>query len=1006
MAQRQWRPGERVSSDDGAPRPPLPDLPCLPAMRGYGRLREGLDALGFLHVADVLRPPTAARHASFGSLPQAETDRGFRVLDGLWFTGRGNLWQRVDLDYVQKVRTDWLASGDTRAAGAAGIVDTLVAYVRHEPMGLRRLLLWQLGCLLRDGADGPTEEAAVALGVHRDEARPLASAVAAAFPAAGTARAAAERLGDIWPGGRLRETERLVTQVHDTGRDPALTQLLQSLHARATEVAHLTAEATRLSATGSARAAAPAWLRAARRAADDPAIEAELLSAAAAAGPTATSAHLEVTLDARTVTLTWPAARSRAGGVTYRVLRFPDGAPGDATELSANGSTGSGQAGGATASADAARPGGAGPEDAVGAPGGERAAVAVDAAVPAGALNAPGSSDAPGVAPGTAGAAHPGGAEPEDAAGPTGGERAAVAVDAAVPAGALNAPGSSDAPGVAPGTAGAAHPGGAEPEDAAGPTGGERAAVAVDAAVPAGALNAPGSSDAPGVAPGTAGAAHPGGAEPEDAAGPTGGERAAAAADATGTAGAVTPERVDGHVGAGAAHPGGVEPEDAAGPTGGECTAVVMDAAGTAGALNAAGGSDGMDAAGTEGGAGPEDAAGPTGGVRAAVVMDAAGTAGAVTPERADGLVGTDTDSAGGVGAEGRVLSRTDVDAPVGRPLRYAVVPVRRGVIAGVPLVGAPIVIAPDVGGVAVTLVPEGVRLRWGRPDASCSELSVQRRAVGGPAVSVACGRDGVLDVPLDPGEYTYEVRCGYPGPGGQTVWSPGVRVGARAEEWPGQVEDLAARFVGDGGRVALTWRPPERGLSTVLPWRSVPVGPGTDVSARAGLTVPEAPAGAEPSVEVAVPERARLRMTSVSMLGERKVTGPDVVVEHPGQVRDLTVHRVTPDRATVRFEWPEPAVLVVVTWEGGGRREERRVARSRYLADQQVSFGVTRDAYRVTVAALPRPDALAVPADAAVVDLPEVPAPPRLFLPAWPARSPSPHGWRTRWRRWWPLRR
>lgn len=725
MAQRQWRPGERVSSDEGAPRPPLPDLPCLPAMRGYGRLCEGLDAFGFRHVADALRAPAAARHASFGSLPQAETDRGFRVLDGLWFTGRGNLWQRVDLDYVQKVRADWLASGDARANGAAGVVDTLEAYVRQEPMGLRRLLLWQLGCLLRDGSDGPTEEAAVALGVHRDEARHLAAAVAAGFPAAGAARQAAERLGDLWPGSRLRETERLVAQVHDTGRDPALTRLLESLHARSTEVARLTAGATRLTAGGSARAAASAWLGAARRAGDNAGIEAALLSAAAHSADTGqadTGARLDATVHERTVTLTWPPARSRASGVTYRLLRFPDGSPGVATEL---------------------------------------------------------------------------------------------------------------------------------------------------------------------------------------------GEGAAA---------------------------------------------------------------------------------------------DAAGTADAVTPESADALVGAGADSATGAGSADRPLRRTDADVPVGHPLRYAVVPVRRGLIAAVPLVSAPVVIAPDVAGVTVTPVPDGVRLRWIAPDPACTAVSAHRIAGGAPAVSVTCGRDGLLDVPLAPGDYTYEVRCGYPGPGEQSVWSPGVRVGARAEEWPGQVEDLTARFVGDGGRVALTWRPPGRGRSTVLPWRSVPLGPGADVSGRAGLTVPESPAGPEPSVEVAVPERSRLRMTSVSVLGERTVTGPDVVVERLGVVRDLTAHRITADRAAVRFEWPEPAVLVVVTWEGGGRREERRVARSRYLADQRVSFDVTPDAYRFTVAALPRPDALAVPADAAVVDLPEVPAPPRLLLPALSGWSPSSFGRRARRRRWWPF--
>jgi hypothetical protein len=693
----QWRPGQRAAWDDSgdepAPRPPLPDLPCFPAMHGYTKLREKLDALNFRHVADALRAPAAARNTAFGSLPRPDSDEGFRVLDGLWFRGRGIRWARVDEEYVRRARDGWLASPDPRAAGAAAVADTLQAYLRHDPMGLRRLLLWQLGCLLRDDPAGPTEETAAALGVHRDEAGYVAAAVALGFPDAGPARRAAEHLGDVWPDKRLQRAERTAARVPDTGRDPVLTHLLAELRAQRAEVHRLIDAAARLEAGGSVRAAVKARFAATRRAVDDPTLEAGLLAAAARlndATGSPTGPRLDLLLEERAVHLAWPPPRPTTSPVTFRLLRFPAGTPWDATELTA-----------------------------------------------------------------------------------------------------------------------------------------------------------------------------PAEAEP-----------------------GVPSRHVDG-------------------------------------------------------------------------------------------------------------------DAPVGRALRYAVVPLRQGVIAGVPLVSEAVVVVPDVAGVGASVVPEGVRLRW-RVDSACVAVSVERTGDGGWPERVPCERDGLLDVPLAAGDYSYAIRCGYPGPGGETVWSEGVRVGVTAAEWPGQVEDLTARLVGGGERVALTWRPPARGGSTALAWPSGPVRPGTDVSRRTDLTVPDGPAEPEPFLEVAVPERSRLRMTTVSALGDRALTGPAVVVERPGTVRDLTVHRIDADRAAVRFEWPEPAVLALVVWEGGGRREELRVARSRFLADGYAAFPVPPDACLVTVGAVPRPDAIAVPADAASAELPALPVPPRLLPPPAPLFT-----WWGRWRRrWWPYRR
>ncbi|MGW0843755.1 hypothetical protein ACWD26_27155 [Streptomyces sp. NPDC002787] len=704
----QWRPGERVTTGEGVPRPPLPNLPGFPAMRGYGQLLDDLRALAFRHVADVLRPPEAARPASFGTLPRAGTDGGFRVLDGVWLPGRGTLWQRVDAACLGQVRAAWVASADPRAAGAAAVVETLEGLLRAEPLGLRQVLLWQLACLLRDGSGDPTAADAVALGVHREEAADLAAAVAAGFPGAGGARQAAERLGDVWPGRRLREAGRLAARVRDPGGDPVLARLLSDLRARTAALDRVMADAARTEDEGSAHTAALHWLVAARRAEDDPSVRSGLLRTAIRTADEATGDDTRVTAveHHRAVHLMWPRARDRPESVTYRVLRFPDGSPGETTE------------------------------------------------------------------------------------------------------------------------------------------------------------------------------------------------------------------------------------------------------------------------------------------VRASVEHD--------SPSTAEG------------GASEPMHHLRDSDPPIGRPVRYAVVPQRRGVVADVPLVSSVVMITPDVTDADVAVVPDGVRLRW-RADPACVDVVARRTlADSSPArwVPVPCDRHGLLDVPLPAGEYRYEIRCDYPGPDGRSVWSWGVQLFARAEEWPTPVADLSARLADEHDRVSLAWRPPARGRAVVVPWHGGPVAPGTDVSHRTDLTVAESAEDARPVLETAVPEGSRLRVTSVSVLGERAVAGAGLVVENPGMVRDLTVRRTAADRARVAFTWPDPAVLVLVTWQGDGHLEERRVARSRFLADGHVELPVTEGAYRVTVSALCRPGALAVPADAAAVDLAPAP-PPTLPPPPPPAppRFPVSERW-ARWRRWWAFRR
>ncbi|MGA4845994.1 hypothetical protein ACOBQB_06930 [Streptomyces sp. G5(2025)] len=697
------RPGEHPRAS-GA-RPPLPALPRTPGMRGYVALREALREEGFRHAADVLRAPAAAPAADalFGTLPRADTDDGFRVLDGLWFPGRGGSWRRVDQPYVHEAMARWQSSPDPRAPRAAALLAVLATVLMEDAMGLRRIVLWEVCCLLTEGGSrgggAPGAAEAVALGVHRGEAAQLAAAVAAGFPGPGPARHAAETLADVWPGERLREAERVVARLPsasvylDGPDDHRLAALVGSVRARAAEVGRLTAEAAESEATGALRASARAWLGALRLARDDADAQAGLLRVAAllADDPFAPAeAVVSATADDREVRLSWRPPQRPADGVTYRVLRFPDGAPHLAVETAAGGT-------------------------------------------------------------------------------------------------------------------------------------------------------------------------------------------------------------------------------------------------------------------------------GPCG---------------------------------------------VDADAPVGRPLRYAVFPLRsQGRVAGVPRVTRPVLLTPVVTELRAAVVPGGVRLRW-RPDPVAAEVRVTRSGAADDAtgwggrslVRVDCAHDRLLDTPLAPGTYTYEVRCGYRDPAGDLVWSRGVTLDVRAERWPSPVEELTVRRHPDGGRVTIAWRPPAVGDGMLLPWTAGPVAPGTDVSDLVGAVdrIPATSVGAESCAELVPPPERRVRVTAVSVLGERAVSGPSVVIEHPAAIADLTVRRLGADRAEVRFAWPEPAVLVRVAWSDGTRGGERRVPRSALLVGR-VEIPVSAEECAVTAVPLPRPDAVAIDTAPARAVLPAAPPPPP--PPPLPPAAPWWRGWWGRWR-------
>lgn len=352
-----------------------------------------------------------------------------------------------------------------------------------------------------------------------------------------------------------------------------------------------------------------------------------------------------------------------------------------------------------------------------------------------------------------------------------------------------------------------------------------------------------------------------------------------------------------------------------------------------------------------------------------------------------------------------------DTEPPTGRPLRYALVPLRDGRPAGPPTATAPLLVVPEVSDVTAGPVPGGVRLRWRAHPGATAVRAVRWTAdeAGGAPEPVACALDGLVDRPLPPGEVRYVLSCGYPAEDGRLRWSPGLPVRARAVEWPAVVGELTLRGVDDNGRLVVDWSAPARGEARVVPWRGAPVAVGEDVSALLPYLPPGLPAtatgltadgtGGDATAVTDLAPGTALRLTAVSVLGERAVAGASVVVEAPGVVTGLTARRLDrdPTTAAVTFDWPEPVVLVRLTWPGpDGRPRHRHLSRSRHRGTPAY-LPVPREGCHVTVTPVTRPDADLTVAGVGVATLPPLPPLPSRWAHAaraW-ARQPRP-----RWRR------
>ncbi len=354
--------------------------------------------------------------------------------------------------------------------------------------------------------------------------------------------------------------------------------------------------------------------------------------------------------------------------------------------------------------------------------------------------------------------------------------------------------------------------------------------------------------------------------------------------------------------------------------------------------------------------------------------------------------------------AEDRRSDAPFVDTGVrfGQEIRYIAIPYRNGLICGAASASGRIRHAPEVDGAVLRCTPRGVSLEWRLPPGLVG-MSVLRSSMpgdgpggvpggvpgGSESVQIAAGAPAaaVEDLGVTPGVYQYLVQCGYPAPPGwtdvETVWSTGLALTAVVKPWPTPVDVLTAVLVAaQPPTLRISWLPPAVGTVRVVPWPFSPREPGSDITELAaelppGLTA-EQDDGSYHGATVAGRPGETLRLTAVSELGDRLLAGASVLIQVVRAPRGVSVQRVADasiPAAVIRFDWPEPAVLVSIRWEQDGRERRRVIPRTGY-PPQGVQIPVGPSGCRVTVEPLGRPDAQVFSSLVSTV-LPALPPPP-----------------------------
>ncbi|MGK5637172.1 hypothetical protein ACSNOK_02460 [Streptomyces sp. URMC 126] len=329
-----------------------------------------------------------------------------------------------------------------------------------------------------------------------------------------------------------------------------------------------------------------------------------------------------------------------------------------------------------------------------------------------------------------------------------------------------------------------------------------------------------------------------------------------------------------------------------------------------------------------------------------------------------------------GAGATAAVVF-TDATAALGTRVRYAVLPLAGGRIAGLPLVSPDVLVAPEADEVRLSDARARIEAEWRTPPEARRVVVVR----SGPspdatAAEIPAALHGFRDEGLSPGTYEYAIRCVYRTADGREIRSPGLRVRRTVHPWPTAVTALTVGPGSTPGTLEATWTGGDEGTVSLREWPGTPPPAGRDLLPGADPLPPPLPWPRTGPTAFRPPPGTAAYLTAVTVLGERAVTGPSVRVDVPEAVRALTVRRAGAGRARLTFEWPGEADRVLVRWWQGGEAGERVVARSTYFREG-LHLDVTAAALRVQVEPVPAggadvllppsPAAAELPADVAV---------------------------------------
>ncbi|MEU2790848.1 hypothetical protein [Streptomyces sp. NPDC007100] len=269
---------------------------------------------------------------------------------------------------------------------------------------------------------------------------------------------------------------------------------------------------------------------------------------------------------------------------------------------------------------------------------------------------------------------------------------------------------------------------------------------------------------------------------------------------------------------------------------------------------------------------------------------------------------------------------------PLGSEVRYAVLPLRHGLIDGPPLVSTPFLAAPDVADLRFTEEPGRLDATWSRPPLAAA-VSVTLTGPDGRPADTLSHDGGFTARTLPPGTYRARVSCHYRTAEGRNVRSPGIEAQHTVRPWPEPVRSLvaAARY----GGVHFTWTGGADADVRLVEWPGAAPEPGTGLfpSSRA-LPEPLAWPPADGHAGVLLPPAGTARVTAVAVLGDRAVAGPSVHIEVPPPVTGFRAERTTGGLARVTFDWPAGTGRVTVFREQDGKRDLYPVTRSVFLRE------------------------------------------------------------------------